>query len=320
MKSVAVLISFYVIFNVYLNSCCAIYLTNASDSKIEENPSVWTEDEGIWGPLIEEWVIQNKRSARVMILQPIPINSYRVEDTIDNNIAEKEGKITPGKIVVSHSNNNSNSNKKPPPRQISETDLYLLGAIEKLVYKVDFMEKRLRRVEEMLYYTVAGNRIDKEPCSDNFTRVGADCYHFSTIAGREHDWKMANKNCKRLGGFLAEMETIEENQDLITYIQSNQNLRGKNFWVGGLNPGLLWIWSNSARPIKTPGSHNTDDLSAAIKGDGRCLRLAYNPSIRTYAYQGSDCSIRYSYICELPQKTSSNEIRRLGRSRRIFDD
>lgn len=58
-------------------------------------------------------------------------------------------------------NNGSGVNKKPPPRQITETDMYLLGAIEKLVYRADFMEKRLRRVEEMLYYVMAGNKMDQ---------------------------------------------------------------------------------------------------------------------------------------------------------------
>lgn len=67
---------------------------------------------------------------------------------------DKEGKIAPGKIVT-------NSQKAPAAHQVSETDLYLLGAIEKLVYRVDTMEKRLRRVEEMMYYVMAGNRIDQ---------------------------------------------------------------------------------------------------------------------------------------------------------------
>jgi len=31
------------------------------------------------------------------------------------------------------------------------------GAIEKLVYRVDYLEKRVRRAEELLYYVIAGN-------------------------------------------------------------------------------------------------------------------------------------------------------------------
>lgn len=78
---------------------------------------------------------------------------------ISSNITGVESKISPGNKIVNN-NNINNNNKRPPGREVSETDLYLLGAIEKLVYKVDFMEKRLRRVEEMLYYAMAGNRID----------------------------------------------------------------------------------------------------------------------------------------------------------------
>ncbi|XP_023017757.2 uncharacterized protein [Leptinotarsa decemlineata] len=277
------------------------------------------QNEGIWWPLLEDWAISgNYRQGRIMMI-PISPNSYVADDRTDNYTrGTKLVPSTPGKIV---STGNTVPNKIPPGRQVSETDLYLLGAIEKLVYKVDFMEKRLRRVEEMLYYTMAGNRIDTEPCRENFTRVGSNCYHVHSATGREYDWKVASKHCKKLGGFLAEMETIEENQDLITYIQSNQHLRGKDFWVGGLNPGLLWIWSNSARPVAAPGSqHNKENPSAAIYGEGRCLRVAYNPALRSYAYRGTDCSVRYNFICEASQTTSSNEVKRLGRERRILND
>lgn len=44
-----------------------------------------------------------------------------------------------------------------PPSEISETDLYLLGAIEKLVYRVDYLEKRLRKNEQIVYYLMSGN-------------------------------------------------------------------------------------------------------------------------------------------------------------------
>lgn len=44
----------------------------------------------------------------------------------------------------------------PPRKQVTETDLYLLSAIEKLVYRVDLMEKRLRKMEEGVHYLLAG--------------------------------------------------------------------------------------------------------------------------------------------------------------------
>lgn len=54
-----------------------------------------------------------------------------------------------------------------------------------------------------------------------------NCYLFYANAGREADWKVASKYCKRSGGFLVEMETIEENQDIISYIQQSSHLKGK---------------------------------------------------------------------------------------------
>lgn len=45
----------------------------------------------------------------------------------------------------------------PSQREISETDLFLLSAIEKLTYRVDYMEKRLKKAEQLLYYIMEGN-------------------------------------------------------------------------------------------------------------------------------------------------------------------
>lgn len=48
------------------------------------------------------------------------------------------------------------------PQEVSETDLYLLSAIEKLVYRVDYMERRLRKTEQIVYYLMAGNNEHKK--------------------------------------------------------------------------------------------------------------------------------------------------------------
>lgn len=93
------------------------------------------------------------RVKRVMRLPTTDLTYIISERMGEDDDEKKEGKIAPGKIV-------NNPTQKPPGREVSETDLYLLSAIEKLVHRVDFMEKRLRRVEEMMYYVMAGNRID----------------------------------------------------------------------------------------------------------------------------------------------------------------
>jgi hypothetical protein len=57
----------------------------------------------------------------------------------------------------------------------------------------------------------------------NFSRVGAYCYHFSE---RELNWKSSASMCRALGSRLAEFETVEENQDIVGFMQATSALRG----------------------------------------------------------------------------------------------
>ncbi|KAK9674913.1 hypothetical protein QE152_g40769 [Popillia japonica] len=119
-------------------------------------------EDGIWGSLLEDLVISSNTNREKRILKLIPINNGFVADdrlSITEMKEPKESKVIPGKIINKPTPAPAQSSK--PPRQVSETDLYLLNAIEKLVFRMDFMEKRLRKVEEMLYYVMAGNRIDR---------------------------------------------------------------------------------------------------------------------------------------------------------------
>jgi len=102
-----------------------------------------------------------------------------------------------------------------------------------------------------------------EPCPANYTRMGQNCYHFSN---RDFDWKSSASLCRGMGGHLVEFDTIEENQDVIAGLMSDAKLKGKNFWTGGLNPGLLWIWASSARPVR-------QDTKQTVIGDGRSISL-----------------------------------------------
>jgi hypothetical protein len=51
-----------------------------------------------------------------------------------------------------------------------------------------------------------------------------------------------------------------------------------------------------------------------IKGNGRCLKLAYNPTLRGYEYQGSECSVRAGYICEYEENSTSRALERIQKS------
>jgi len=56
--------------------------------------------------------------------------------------------------IVNRPPNPGNTNKG---QEVTETDMFLLGAIEKLVHRMDFLEKRVQRTEDMLYQLLAGS-------------------------------------------------------------------------------------------------------------------------------------------------------------------
>lgn len=65
-----------------------------------------------------------------------------------------------------------------------------------------------------------------------------------------------------MGGQLLEFDTNNEKHDIIINLQTNSKLKGKTFWTGGLNPGLLWIWASSAKPVY-------QNTKYTVPGDGR---------------------------------------------------
>uniref|UniRef100_A0A1A9W709 C-type lectin domain-containing protein n=1 Tax=Glossina brevipalpis TaxID=37001 RepID=A0A1A9W709_9MUSC len=245
-----------------------------------------------------------------------------------------------------------------PIRTVSENDLYLLGAIEKLVYRVDYLESRIRRTEQLIYYLMSGNNQKevRDPCPSNFTRISDNCYYINSY--QRVNWKSANSACKALNSHLVEFEKGSENEDVMAYLLNQPQHRGRDYWLGALNPGLLWIWSNSAKPVNphtnltsiamahqdsagfgndiaansididekteekpsnaTTTTNESFDNNDDIKGHGRCLRLTYNSSKHTYYYYGNECTSRYNYICEYEDKTLDNKIKKIARELKLW--
>lgn len=67
---------------------------------------------------------------------------------------------------------------------------------------------------------------------------------------------------------------------------------------------------SSPNAIKNPGGED-------IPGNGRCLKLAYNPATRQYNYQGGDCSARFRFICQLEEPSASRALSRIHKSLNI---
>jgi hypothetical protein len=170
------------------------------------------------GEAAEHETIPRQQGETKVTASPVDYGSYRQYQQGPNNVQQQR-----------QSQFNS-------PREVSETDLYLLGAIEKLVYRVDYMEKRLKRTEQLVYYLMAGNnqKPQQDSCPAEFKKVGSSCYHF----GLERvDWKTAALKCKSFGGNLAEFDTIDKFYDILSHTLNDTKLRGHDFWIGGLNPG-----------------------------------------------------------------------------------
>lgn len=50
-----------------------------------------------------------------------------------------------------------NSMPRISPTEVSETDLYLLSAIEKLAYRVDYLEQRMKHADKLLLHLMTIN-------------------------------------------------------------------------------------------------------------------------------------------------------------------
>lgn len=80
-----------------------------------------------------------------------PLGASALKQNINFNGATSSGSNAPA------SNQFFGNRITQTGQEISETDLYLLTAIEKLVYRVDYMERRLHKTEQIVYYLMAGN-------------------------------------------------------------------------------------------------------------------------------------------------------------------
>lgn len=195
-------------------------------------------------------------------------------------------------------------------------------------------------------------------CPKDFIQIGEACYH---IGNNENiNWKNANSICKSVGAQLAEFKTTTEYHGVVEFLSNNQKYSKFSYWLGGLNPGLLWIWSSSARPVNPnvnlnkfnkAATNSTTELTNSIqnstvsstllgatvttlqssklsdnsnvidiKGNGRCLNLLYNSTSHNYEYFGQDCNVRHGYLCELQTNRLDNEISRIARVLRLADN
>lgn len=140
-------------------------------------------DGSLWSDLLEHWATRNvssgggSRESRVLApnRKYIPTSGFYISKRVGEAAELEPHMRPPGKVITQNAPNvvtqfrpsqqyspggsilAAQQQAPQKQREVSETDLYLLGAIEKLVFRVDYMEQRLRRTEQLVYYLMQGN-------------------------------------------------------------------------------------------------------------------------------------------------------------------
>lgn len=89
----------------------------------------------------------------------------------------------------------------------------------------------------------------------------------------------------------------------------NANLTSFNNKTEAINKVPAKVLSQAANNNQTT---LTTDFPEVI-GNGRCLRLSYNPTLFNYGYTGHDCSAKQHFMCIILDKTLDNEIKRIAK-------
>lgn len=175
-----------------LNVCTGIYVASGEASeRVKKRADVdWVDEQdlydynsrdgSLWSDLLEQWTVRNSSSSSSQtsresrVLQAnrryIPTSGFFITKRM-GEAAELEPHMRPpsgGKVISEFrpsqpygvpQQQQQQQTASAGQREISETDLYLLGAIEKLVFRVDYMEQRLRKTEQLVYYLMQGNNV-----------------------------------------------------------------------------------------------------------------------------------------------------------------
>jgi len=78
--------------------------------------------------------------------------------------------------------------------------------------------------------------------------------------------------------------------------------------VGGINPGLIWIWSESGHQVGMDKRFwNENDNSSNLPG---CLKLSYSLRLDSYFFKGTPCMQSHNILCEVMDNTVSRALAR----------
>ncbi|KAK3891599.1 hypothetical protein Pcinc_004515 [Petrolisthes cinctipes] len=139
----------------------------------------------------------------------------------------------------------------------------------------------------------------------NFTRVGQRCYYSSATHDYRTVWQDARTACTAMGAKLAEPLTRAEFIDLTQHMALMSTSTGFSYWLGGLYPGVSWLWAYAGEKVPLNSMYWTGEDAAGNRvnpGDtthGRCLAFSYLIRAASYFFAADECGFEKFFMCEL---------------------
>ncbi|VDI84108.1 Hypothetical predicted protein [Mytilus galloprovincialis] len=147
------------------------------------------------------------------------------------------------------------------------------------------------------YYAEKESTANVVICDAGWVKLGNTCYKF-TPDGPKH-WTTAKTFCNSIGGYLAIIETSEEDELLKSYVANI--VPSKDYWIGGSDLATegVFIWENTSATVNLPTSTlfqgwllNQPDNNY---GNQHCMMLAHQFDFK---WNDAICDHPRDYVCE----------------------
>ncbi|CAG2228220.1 unnamed protein product [Mytilus edulis] len=134
-------------------------------------------------------------------------------------------------------------------------------------------------------------------CDAGWVKLGNTCYKF-TPDGPKH-WTTAKTFCNSIDGYLAIIETSEEDELLKSYVAII--VPSKDYWIGGSDLATegVFIWENTSATVNLPTSTLFQgwllDQPDNNGGNQHCMMLAHQFDFK---WNDAKCDYPRDYVCE----------------------
>ena len=135
-------------------------------------------------------------------------------------------------------------------------------------------------------------------CGGGYTHtVGGSCYAY---VDKPESWFDAQSLCRATGGFLAEIQNVQQN-DLMKKLLSD-NKASSHIWLGGddLFQEGKWFWAHSGIPVDDFTDWHAGQPDDANSGEN-CMQLHSSWK----QWNDGDCDIKVPFVC---QKLMTSEV------------